>query len=185
MTIKEIVKCAFKLLGREDIISQIDEGVISAEEADNVQTMLYCVNAVENELARYYFHKTYTQSFSSKKGEYYFSAFEHRPLKILSVKAHGKSVDFSRTPYLIKCEYNEIEVEYEYLPEKKELENGSFYEENELSKELIAYGAAAEYCLISGAVQLSKLWESRYREAIDETRAHSRLAVNIPPRRWV
>lgn len=185
MTIKEIVICAFKLLGREDIVSELEGEEISAENAEAVQTMLYCVNAVENELARYYFPKRITESLSSENGEYYFSRFAFRPVKIVSVKAGLCAVSYSRTPYLIKCGSKQIEVEYEYLPEKKELEENSFYNVNELSVELIASGAAAEYCLISGAVQLSKMWESKYRDEVDAARAKSRLAVNIPPRRWV
>lgn len=186
MTIKEIVICAFKLLGRNDIAQTLsDGGTADGECADKLETMLYCVNAVEDELVRYYFPLKKAEEFVSSDGKFAFDKFAERPIKILSVKSAGKETEYSLFPQYLQCGKSCITVEYEYAPQKKALSGISAFDGTAVGEQLIASGAAAEYCLISGAVNLSKTWESHYRCEIDCAREKFRTYAYIPPRRWV
>lgn len=186
MTIKEIAVCAFKMLGRSDIAQTLASGgTLDTESAEKTETLLYCVNAVEDELARYYFPVKLSETLSAADGKYYFSDFSNRPVKILSVTADGKSVEYKLFAQYVFCAEKKITVEYEYAPPKKQLEDKSAFDGTAVCEKLVAAGAAAEYSLVAGSVQLAELWESRYREEIDLARCKFRTHASVPPRRWV
>ena len=186
MTVKDVIVYAFKLLGRDDVAANIlNEAELDKESTEKKETLLYCYNAVEDELARYYFPLTETQRLSSNSGKYSFDDFKYRPIKILSVKADGKSVKFSVNTKYLACAEKDVTVEYRYAPDKKQLSNVSEYDGYAVNESLIAAGILAEYCLISGAVQASRSWESRYREQIDKAQKKNRTPLSVPPRRWV
>lgn len=186
MTVKDVIVYAFKLLGREDAAENILNGEeLDKDSGEKQETLLYCYNAVEDELARYYFPLTDTQQFASNSGVYGFDDFNFRPVKILSVKADGKPVKFKIHPKYFRCAEKSVEVEYQYAPDKKQLSDTSAYDGYAVGESLIAAGVLAEYCLISGAVQASKSWESKYREQIDKAQKKHRASITIPPRRWV
>lgn len=48
----------------------------------------------------------------------------------------------------------------------------------------MAYGVAAEYCLICGNFEESECWENRYKDEIERLRPHERPR-DIRARRWV
>lgn len=186
MTIKDIAICAFKLLGRNDLAETLSSGEdLDSEGAEKAETLVYCINAVEDELARYYFPAKYAETLTSTDGKYRFSSFAFRPVKILSVTADGKLVNYSAASQYIICADKKITVEYEYLPAKRCLEDASAFDGTAVGENLVAAGAAAEYSLVSGSVRLAQTWESKYREEIELARDKFRTHAAIPPRRWV
>ena len=183
MKIKQIISEACELLARGELAGKVAAGSgLSDEENETVKTLLYCANAVEDELARNYFPLYATEKFTPKGGAVYFSQFKNTPVKIMSVKRGGTGLDFKLHPQYIEVNADFIEVEYAYSPAKKGLEDDSSFPA--LSPSLAACGVAAEYCLIEGEISRAQGWESRYREMIDKARAKLRPA-HIPPRRWV
>ena len=76
-------------------------------------------------------------------------------------------------------------MEYEYSPEKRGLEYASAFDGTAVGEGLIACGAAAEYCVVAGSVQLAAYWEGRYRRGIELLRGRMRARCVMPPRRWV
>ena len=186
MTVREIIVNAFKLLGREDLAAAVSKGERLDEEGEEkAQTLLYCFNAVEDELARYYFPLKTTEQFTSSTGIYEFEKFAERPVKILSVKSGGNAVSYEVMPKYFKCDQTSVTVEYEYAPLKKELSDTSAFDGTAVCENLIAAGTVSEYYLISGAVISAQSWESRYREEIDKARKKQHIRTSIPPRRWV
>lgn len=185
MKIKEVMVNALRRVGREDIAADIEKGSsYDTEEAEAIQTMLYCVNATEAELARYYYPLIYTQSFTEQSGCYYFSKFAFTPVKILSVKSGGVDAEYEITANFIKTQCKQVEVKYMYLPAKKDMDGesefGLFGDGN-----VTALGAAAEYCLMCGESKMAEVWETRYRAALERALKAERPPVYIPPRRWV
>ncbi len=186
MTIKDIAVCAFKLLGRSDIAAALSAGSeLDNESAEKTEALVYCINAVEDELARYYFPAKWTEELQSADGKFYFTDFAHRPVKILAVMSDGKTVDFKEYSKYIYCGHKSITVEYEYSPEKRGLEYASAFDGTAVGEGLIACGAAAEYCVVAGSVQLAAYWEGRYRRGIELLRGRMRARCVMPPRRWV
>jgi len=186
MTVKDIVIRALRFAGREDIAAALAAGqTVTGEAAETVETVLYCFNAVEDELARYYFPLTATEELFSVTGEFAFSEFSNRPVKILSATEYGKEVEYTLLPDRIKCKATLLNVTYEYAPSKKTLDDDSAFDGLTVSEELAAAGTAAEYCIICGAVQAAETWESRYRRDIDRAQKKTAACASIPPRRWV
>ncbi|MBD5632408.1 MAG: hypothetical protein HDP34_04185 [Clostridia bacterium] len=187
MKVKSIITRALKYVGRDDLAKALDaDETLTSEGAEKVETLLYCFNAVEDELARYYFPLVFCEEFASEDGNYAIENFSHRPVKILSVKSDGKAVKFTPQPKFIRAEAQKITVRYEYSPSAKRIDGESAFTDCVVGESLVAAGVASEYCLIEGSMQDSQLWESRYRWEIDlAQKKYSAPHGTIPPRRWV
>ncbi len=186
MKIKEIVIAALNLLGRGDAASAMEKGETLSEEAALVaDSLLYCVNAVLDELARYYFPLKFKETIYLNGGKAAFADFTYGPVKILNVTAYGKKIKYTADPQYITAEASQIEVEYEYAPAKKLLDEDCDYSGAGVSARLVAAGAVSEFCIINGEVSAAEYWEGEYRREIDRARAKLRVPLRIPPGRWV
>lgn len=186
MKVKEVIIRAAVYAGRSDVAELAANDETEIAEADEaVKTLLYCLNAVEDELARHYFSLVATEVMSSTSGYYYFEDFKRRPVKILSVNSGGAEVPYTLNPLSIKCSAKIIEVKYEYVPERHGLDGEVGFTDERATIKLLAAGTASEYCLINGETSLAQTWEEVYRQEIDEIRRKSLAAVKFPPRRWV
>ncbi|MDE6667585.1 MAG: hypothetical protein K2K38_04465 [Clostridia bacterium] len=189
MKVKDIIVTALMFVGRDDISKKLandeDDVELTAEESEVVETLLYCFNSVEDELARCYIPLETVENLSSENGVYSFADFSLRPVKIISVKSDGKPVKYSITALSLITDCAEITVEYAYAPLKKGLSDDSEFSSVLASDKLVAAGTASEFCLIDGEAQLAQTWESVYRGEI-ETLQRTRLSgLHLPPRRWV
>lgn len=186
MRVKDIIVDALQLVGREDVAAVLKaDKTPEGEGAEAVETLVYCFNAVEDELARFYFPLKTKQTLSSYTSKYPFATFSYRPVRILSVQSGGGDADYELFPGYIKTSATQITVEYEYSPPAKKLTDESSYDGYAVGERLVAYGAASEYCLINGEVQSANFFESRYRDEIDKARQKSVSGRHMPPRRWV
>ena len=197
MAIRDILIRALRRIGREELALEVENGGNPAGEgAEVVSTVLYCINAVEDELARYYFPLKCTETlYAKEKNTFLFSKFSHLPVKIISVKAGGEDVEFELQPNCLIAGAREIEVAYNYVPYRKSIDEDSEFGDR-FDTKIIELGAAAEYCIICGEAALAEVWETRYREAIDKSRQLYASGVTlpdeklerggyIPPRRWI
>ena len=158
--------------------------LLSKEEREVLDTVLLCFNAVEDELARFYLPLKTEEEFCSDNGVYPYSNFSFRPIKIISVKANGKSVRYESFLKELNTPHNRITVEYGYAPVKKGLDDDCAYGE-EVGERLISAGVASEYCLINGEAVLANSWEQIYRAEIDRLQRKGVSSVRMPARRWV
>ena len=180
MSIKDVLVSALRRIGREELAADVEVGgEPTGENEEVVNILLYCINATEDELARYYFPLKSVERLFSIDKKFDFSLFSHTPVKILGVKSGGREIRFSLFPNYFETEAADIEVSYLYVPQKKGMNDESEF------GNLTSLGAAAEYCLICGETSIAEVWESRYRAAIDRARHERRPAVYVPPRRWV
>lgn len=186
MKIKDIVVRALLYSGRDDIAGIVEsDGEHTAESADALKTMLYCYNAVEDELARNYFSLVTVEKMSASNGIYYFEDFLRNPVKIISVKSQGREIPYTVLPKSLLCNAANIEVKYEYSPEKGKIDGVCAFTDEQASIKMLAAGAAAEYCLINGEVSQAEALEKTYRQEIDGIRRSAYSSVKFPPRRWV
>lgn len=185
MKVKDVISAALNILGRAELAKAVSDGAALGEEGEEtVNTLLYCFNSVEDELARKYIPLTFKERLSSNDGKYRFVVFVHTPVKINKVYSGGKQISFSVEPQYLVADAKEIEVEYDYCPKRKKLEDTSDYGA-EVGEYVLATGAAAEYCLINGEAEAYGKWEEKYREAIDVKQKKLPVCASIPPRRWI
>ena len=182
MTIREIITSALRKIGRDDIAIAMDDGDSPVgEQGDVVDTLLYCVNATEDELARYYFPLVCSETLYSSNGSLKLSSFKHIPVRIISVKSGRRECGYGLDTDTLTVPAGQVEVTYNYVPSKKGMSGSSeFFDGN-----IVVLGAAAEYCLICGEAALAEVWETRYREAIDRAKRQNTKWTHVPPRRWV
>lgn len=186
MKVKDIIVRALYYAGRDDVADIVQNGgEHTAESAEVLKTVLYCFNAVEDELARNYFSLTCEEEMSSASGVYYYSDFSRSPVKILSVKSQGKETAYTAYENSLLCPSAKITVAYEYAPEKIGIDGDSAFSEDQASIKMLASGAAAEYCLINGEVSQASALENKYRQEIDKISRSALAKVKFPPRRWV
>ena len=192
MLVKDIVAKAFTLLDRPALADKISKNQqLTDGENDAAQTMLFCFNAVEDEVARSYIRLIKDQEMTDSGSGFTFAYFMRPPISIISVVADGKELDYKLSPTAVHVEgVTRATVRYAYAPKKKSMTENSEFGDG-IGENLFAYGAASEYCLINGEVQAAELWESKYRQAIDAAQAGDtpigklHAGGYIPPRRWV
>lgn len=182
MKISELINDCLRLVGRCDLaeLTQPDD------EAKSVRyTLLFCYNAVIDELSRGYFPISTEEEMYSSAKRFSFTSFKKTPLKIIGVKSGSKSVSWRILPGYLSCDCTKITVTYEYVPDKC-TENSDFvYPDYAVGSTLVEYGMAAEYLLICGDVQGSAAWESKYHGEIERLLALQTVRERIPPRRWI
>lgn len=184
MKVKQIVADAMQAVGRSDAAERYTGSAADGETARLAYTLLFCYNAVADELARCYFPVTASEELSSFNGKFAFSSFAHPPVKIMRVTVGGKPVDWKIVPGYLCADEKKIAVEYRYAPDKAAEEDEFCYPDGAVGEQIFVCGMAAEYFLICGEVESAQLWESRYRNEIDR-RAPFRTCATVPPRRWV
>ncbi|MDE6586637.1 MAG: hypothetical protein K2K80_08170 [Clostridia bacterium] len=186
MKVKDIVVRALFFAGRDDVANIVEsKGQHTSESTEVLKTMLYCFNAVQDELARNYFSLITVEKMSATSGIFYFEDFTLNPVRIISVKANGADVRYTLYPKSIVCDARSVEITYEYSPDKLGLDGECAFTENQASIKMLAAGAASEYCLINGEVSQAEALENIYRQEIDKIRRNKLSAVKFPPRRWV
>ena len=191
MKVKDISLTALRFVGREDISQELlsvdyaEDADLTDEQSEVVETLLYCFNSVEDELARCYIPLETEENLTSENGVYDYTEFSLRPVKIISVKSAGKPVKYSLTAQSLITDSAEITVEYGYAPAKKTLNDDSEFSSLGVSERLVAAGTASEFCLIDGEASLAKTWESVYRSEIENVQRTRLSGLHLPPRRWV
>ena len=123
MLVSDIVKTALSLVGREDAAAAIDGGEYEADSSlsQAVRTMLYCANAVEDELARGAFPLEREEVLNAVNGRIYYVNFYRTPVKILSVKSGDKKIAYKMSPEYLETNGRNLTIKYIYCPRKRNL----------------------------------------------------------------
>lgn len=185
MKVKNIIASALKLLSRNDIAEKLLlGGELNDEENEVLTTLLFCYNAVENEVALNYVSLTVTENVRSSMGEFYYSTFTHTPYRIKRVLSDGKEIKYETCPKFIKADTEVATVTYDYAPLKKTIDDSSEFDIG-VGEMLLAFGTAAEFSVIAGEIEAADMFESKYKEQLDIVRSSGRTSGYLPPRRWV
>ena len=181
MTVKDAVELAAVYLQLEDVLStSAFTGTLNANSnpsitADaittrNINLLIRCASLVLGEIASDIMPLKTKQTLSSSSGKILLSALTSKLYKIISVKKDGRKVTFKVYPTYIQLYTDDgsFEVEYNYLPSDKTAltdnidEVGMF-----VDARTIAYGIASEYAYISGLFEEAKMWEEKFKNALD------------------
>ena len=182
MTVKDCMKLAAAELGVEDALEGYFNDSINAGRAGKM--LLQCYNLVENELALDYFPLTAEDEVQTNTGVVEFSALSYGATKIWAVTdGNGEAVKYRLFPKYVKTQPGKVKIRYSYAPGEKA-------EEDEcecaaaVSKRMIAYGMAAEFCLLTGLYEEADTWDKKYKGAI-EAAYKGTPCKRISARRWV
>ena len=81
MLVREVIASALILLGRAELASALASGAGAEEEKDLTDTLLYCFNAVENEIARNYIPLVYREELLSKNNKFLYTSFSNTSMR--------------------------------------------------------------------------------------------------------
>lgn len=185
MRVKNVIVSALNYLDRAKLAEAVSAGdTLSADEQEIVDTLVFCFNAVEDEVARRYIPLEDSENLKSEDGKFYYASFSHSPVRIKKVTKDGEAVKYRMYSTYFATSAGTVTVEYEYSPSKKTISAMSDFANN-VSERLLALGTASEYCLINGEGEASEIFEKKYRSEIDVAQKSLPECGHIPPRRWV
>jgi hypothetical protein len=186
MKVIDVIKNALVFADRTDILPVL-EGTASATDEQQyvLDVMLYCYNAVADELARTALPLVREESLDTN-GTVSYTSLTRAPVRILQVKHRGRKVKCEQfATYLKTCE-GEIDITYRYAPKRKTLDDDCEISPYATSEELPAYGVAAEYFLVAGSEDDAEKWQKKYEESIGMISERIvPLNARVRNRRWV
>ncbi len=184
-TVKQLIAGTMTAVGRADAASAYADDSADAEQRELAVNLLYCFNAVADQLVRHYFPVTAEEKVYAKNGAVLYSEFSRPVLRVYTVRDRsGRAVKYSALPDRILTDVSPVTVKYAALHSVCG-ENDESGLDARMSDELIIYGMASEYCLINGECALADEWERRYRGEIELALADLPRWGYMPPRRWV
>lgn len=164
------------------------EGVQEPEEKEQsekeLSLLLRCMNLVSNEIAADYFPLKATETLTAAEGSIQYTDFSKTPLDIYSVRKEGAACPFKLYPTELVTGEGEFTVDYTYLPKKAELLEELDFSEGKINRRIMAYGLAAEYCLICGMYEEAIIWDKRYKDSL-KAAARTLRSFRLPIRRWL
>ena len=181
--VKDVLRLAASLCGREDLAAFLGSGIgedaaaLAAEE----ETLLRCYNLTEYELASDYLPLRRSETLCSD-GQVAYAALSREPLEIVRVRgADGQRLRFVAGEEGVRVRAGEVTVEYNYRPTVKR--QGDFPESAAGGARLLALGTACEFALMSGRLETASLLDRRYRAAI--AAACRGRGGRLRMRRWI
>jgi len=184
--IKEIVTLAAFYLQEEEILGlpqmQDDfQGVPTDDEA--LDKLLRCVNLVRSEIASDYYPLLTSENINCIDGRVDPVSLQKRIIDVKRITQNGKAVQFKVYPDTVKTAAGEVEIEYSYLPEDEGLDGDAGFSDK-IAARVIAYGAAAEYCLITGLFEEAVIWEKRFKDSLFVSQ-RKKSEIRVKPRKWL
>lgn len=157
MKLKEITETAAALLGWEEpFADNKDAGLLTR-----------CANLTVSEIAAEYAPVKHTETVNAKNGLVYFGALEKDFLELVSVEsADGGKLEAKIYPDYFKTSEGRVTVTYAYLPPKLSAEDDVPVGDRRITLRVFAYGAAAEYCMISGRFDEAVMLTNKYTAAL-------------------
>lgn len=150
---------------------------------EEVNTLVRCFNAVENELAVDYLPLYQEDVVQTDTGAVFYTSFSRRAVRILEVKdENGNALQYTIFPQYIKTQKGKVVIRYSYAPEEKFLYSDSEYQ-LEIAERVLEYGIATEYCLMRGMFEEANVWEKKYKHAL-KTAYKAYPSVVLRSRRW-
>lgn len=153
MKFKEITDTAAVLLGWDEPFGENADATLLAR----------CANLTVGEIAAEYAPVDYTEMVETANGAVYFGSLKKDFLGIVGVTDEcGNEVDYTlRTDY-VKVPVGKILITYNYSPAKLAADDDVPVGDRRITARIIAYGAAAEYCLISGRFDEALIFNNKY-----------------------
>lgn len=182
MKMKDAVYLAATLLQLDEACEAVESGEENAE----CKLLVRCANLVAKEICTEHFPLKETATMhTDENGEIFYKDFPHEVAEVFkSVNKLGESVPFREFYDRLVLDKNaEYRVTYSFILPDAEL-NGTLELPEKIGARVVAYGVAAEYCIISGMTDEAVTWDKRYKDALSRLCRVNR-EVRVKRRRWL
>ena len=159
-----------------------DNEETSQEVLDSLNLVIRCANLSLAEIATDYVPLVVTEMVTVADGFLSFSNLSKNILDVVRITCKGMEIKFKFRPNGLVLPSGRYQIEYRYLPNATNFEDEIEYKIALISARIVAYGAIAEYFIISGLQDEAVLWDGRYRMAL--LNASTKTEKKIKRRRW-
>lgn len=184
MLFKDIAKLTAGLLDREDVAEDIESGAGNAQTKRERALIERCVNLAIAQTASEYAPLRAEAEIYTENGLVEFSALEKNAADLVRVTdRYGNDLAVKYYTDYFKTAPGTIRVEYTYLPDRCAADDEAPLGDRRITASLVAFGAAAEYCLIAGLYDEAAAWNEKYVGGM--RRALTGRNKVMKERRWV
>lgn len=181
MQIKKVIKQVALLLQISNIINANldDQTLFDTQMMRDVELIVDSINDVLCDISTDFLTLKTTEKISVS-GEFDLSNLSKRIYKILSIYP---TIKYSVVGNKLICEDGEYEIEYQYLPAEKTIDDKIDEFGGKLTLYALSYGVASQYCMICGNYSESEMWNSKYQDAMQIAMRSSKI-VSLKNRIW-
>ena len=173
MTVKEIIKSACALVGREDVVKYLNDNSVTVGEdtLPTLNVMVSLLNIVIGELSGTFIPMIKLERVSAKNKRVYYADLLERCLKVIAVyDDSGNKINYAHTPEYMDVFADNVQVEYQFIPPNYDLESEIGYTDADISASALAFGLCAEYSISKGSFDQAVMWHERYVDAVSAKR---------------
>ena len=177
MTVKDIIKASATLIGRDEIVGQLNGTQSCVEAQRSVDKMVELLNLVIGEL-----YSSYIPLVTSE-GRVYYDNLSKIAIKINKVfSAQNVELYFDVRSTYLQTDSGNVTIEYQFVPKKYALSDTIDYTEKDVPMHALVYGLCAEFCLSEARFEQAVAHHKRYVDAISQV--VKLKSVNIKERSW-
>jgi hypothetical protein len=152
---------------------------------DRAEMLKKCCNLIYRSTAQNFLPLEHKETVHTQGGVLFFKDLSRDIIFLKGVTGGGMKISYKVFPDRIETAADPVTVRYTYLPAEVEGEGVLDYtgKSGRVGARLLAFGAAAEFCLICGLYDDAAVWDARYNEAV---RAAQRKdgETRIKGRKW-
>ena len=169
--LKEIIKKCANLIGRDDIVLEIENKNSIEEIEDNnlryeVIRFMHYYNTISSGVFEKHLKLEFCENIASNSvGELSFNRFSRKVVKVLNIQdENGREIKFSTSPFSVITDYKNclFKVTYNYVPNRANDLN-DFIEDIPLEYEtVLCYGIIMEFLSSVGKYSESIFWRDKF-----------------------
>lgn len=189
MKVKDILETTLVFLGKHELLltSAFDEDItkeLTDAQSKEIGFLVRCFNLIYKEVSADYLPLLYDEKIEFNQGKFELSNLTQNILDIFKLCDDDENnISYKLFPSYIKANAEIANITYSYIPENLNLDDEVVLFGGKILPQVLSYGIAREYCLISGDHKEADIWEKRFKDGIFvEMRRKSQ--IKIKPRRW-
>ncbi len=189
MKIKEVLTLAAFYLQLEDVLalphlkeSYLGDDIGAGGAEKTLSQLIRCAFLAAGQIAAEYYPLIAVETVTTDNGAIKPESLKNRLIEVRRITQNKQPVKFKEYPSAIRTVGGKVEIEYSYLPGEMTL-NGETGFGDKIGARIIAYGTAAEYCLVTGLFEEASIWEKRFKDSLQSVQ-RKKSEVLIKPRIW-
>ena len=185
MLVKNIVDCVLKFLGNAELIDAINNDLeLNESQKEELQTILMCVNMVNNIIATDYLKLKETITLENVSGKILFSDITNK--KILDIvkicDTFGNSLKYKMDYDGVLTKKGKVVLTYAFFPNTMDI-NDELDFKIHINERIFTYGVLAEYYFFKGNFDDASIWDIRFKQAL-QTSIRKQGEIRLPKRGW-
>lgn len=189
MKVKDILETTLVFLGKHELLSTsaFDESItkeLTDAESKEIGFFVRCFNLIYKEVSADYLPLMYHEKIKFNQGKFELVNLTQNILDIFKLCDEAENnISYKLFPSYMKANISTANIIYSYIPDDLKLDDDVLLFGGKLLPQVLSYGVAREYCLISGDHREADIWEKRFKDGVF-VEMRKKSEIKIKPRRW-